>query len=297
MLPDIPAGSPALKRLFFALLCLISACQNARTSDKAAPAPIAGGVFRDVLKDGGEGPEMAVLSTGRFRMGSGAGEAGRYSDEGPVRTVRIGTPIAISRYEVTFAHYDRFAHATGRTLPDDWGWGRGERPVINVNWNDAKAYAVWLSAQTGRDYRLPSEAEWEYAARAGTSTRYSWDRITCDQARYGRRRAVGDISRGECSDRLDGTAPVGRFAANAFGLHDMHGNVAEGIEDCWHDSYEGAPTDGRAWTRDCASPQVVVRGGSRDFYPRTLRSAYRYRFTPANSFIVLGFRVARDLRP
>ena len=307
MAPNLPASRHsrqplALKLPFCALLCLIGACQQATAPDNPAPARAAAvpvrGVFRDVLKDGGQGPQMVILPAGRFLMGSGANEAGRYRDEGPQRTVSIRAPIAMSKYEVTFADYDRFAHAAGRRLPGDWGWGRGNRPVINVNWNEAKAYTSWLSAQTGKDYRLPTEAEWEYAARAGTSTRYAWgDNITCDQARYGRRRAVGDIRRGECSDSLDGTAPVGRFAANAFGLHDMHGNVAEWVEDCWHDSYQGAPADSRAWITDCVSPQVVARGGSWDFSPRTLRCAYRHRFIPANSFIALGFRVVQDLSP
>ena len=163
----------------------------------------------------------------------------------------------MGRYEVTFAEYDRFVSATGRESPDDRGWGRGRRPVINVNQADAKAYATWLSAQTGKTYRLPSEAEWEYAARARTRTRYSWgDSIGCDQARYGRREG------GECSDSWDGTVPVGSFEPNAFGLYDMHGNVWEWVADCWHDNYEDAPTDGSAWTTGCDSARAVLRGGS-----------------------------------
>ena len=125
---------------------------------------------------------------------------------------------------MTFADYDRFADAdSSRTRPNDRGWGRGSQPVINVSQEDAKAYAVWLSAQTGKTYRLPSESEWEYAARAGTYTRYSWgDEINCGQACYGRR-----FGGGECSYSQDRTVPVGSFADNAFGLFDMHGNVWE----------------------------------------------------------------------
>ena len=189
-------------------------------------------VFRDALKDGGEGPEMVVLPTGSFRMGSPASEAGRFDIEDPVRTVTIGSRIAMGRYEVTFAEYDRFVSATGRASPNDADWGRGTRPAINVSQTDAKAYAAWLSAQTGKRYRLPSESEWEYAARAGTETAYSWgDSISCSQARYGRREDGGGFPVGECSDSYDGTVPVGSFAANGFGLYDMHGNVWECLDD------------------------------------------------------------------
>ena len=131
-------------------------------------------MFRDAMKDGGEGPAMVVLPTGSFRMGSPDGEFGRYRDEGLARTVTISRRIAMGRYEVTFADYDRFVAATSGRRPIDRGWGRGRRPVIDLSREDAKAYAAWLSTQTGKTYRLSSEAEWEYVARAGTSTRYSW---------------------------------------------------------------------------------------------------------------------------
>ena len=253
------------------------------------PNRAVGTVFRDALKGGDEGPEMVVLPTGSFRMGSPSGEAGRGSDEGPLRTVTIGNRIAMGRYEVTFADYDRFVLATGRASPDDWGWGRGNRPVINVSQEDAQAYAVWLSAQTGKRYRLPSEAEWEYAARAGTRTRYSWgDEI-------GVNRANCDGCGSEWDDEQ--TAPVGRFAANAFGLFDMHGNVWEWVADCWHDNYEGAPTDGSAWTSGCVSNSAVVRGGSWHSYPRNLRAALRREVWPSNRYTDSGFRLVQDLNP
>ena len=259
---------------------------------------VPGTVFRDVLKDGGPGPQMVVLPTGRFRMGSPDGEADRESDEEPVRTVTISQRIAMGRYEVTFADYDRFVDATtGRTKPDDQGWGRGSRPVINVSWNDAKAYATWLSAQTGKPYRLPSEAEWEYAARAGTRTRYSWgDSITHENANYGADTCCNGLAQGR--DEWVNTAPVGSFAANAFGLFDMQGNVWEWLEDCWHNNYQGAPTDGSAWTTSCdGSVRAVVRGGSWNSTPRNLRSANRYRFAPSTRFNVFGFRLVQDLNP
>ena len=251
----------------------------------------AGRVFRDALKDGGEGPEMVVLPAGSFQMGSPSGETGRYSDEGPVRTVNISQRIAMGRYEVTFADYDRFVLAAGRVRPGDEGWGRGSRPVINVNWNEAKAYATWLSAQTGKTYRLPSEAEWEYAARAGTRTRYSWgDAI-------GRNRANCRGCGSQWDDRQ--TAPVGSFAANPFGLFDMHGNVWEWVEDCWHTNYyEGAPTDGSAWTSGCGSDvRAVVRDGSWSYFPQGLRAANRYWYGPSYRYFNIGFRLVQDLNP
>ena len=259
---------------------------------------VPGTVFRDTLKDGGQGPQMVVLPTGSFSMGSPSGEAGRYSDEGPVRTVTISKRLAMGRYEVTFADYERFADAhSSRTRPADEGWGRGSRPVINVSQEDAQAYAAWLSDQTGKRYRLPSEAEWEYAARAGTSTRYSWgDSIACNQASYGLR------SGGPCNTggdiNLVRTAVVGSFAANAFGLYDLHGNVREWVEDCYVDTYTGAPTDGSARDTGCGSRiQAVVRGGAWRNNSRSLRSAYRGRNGPSASNRFGGFRLVQELNP
>ena len=294
---------------------------NAEHSYKRSRA-VPGTVFRDPLKDGGEGPEMVVLPTGNFQMGSPATEAGRDSDEGPVRTVTISQRIAMGRYEVTFADYDRFVSATGRESPDDEGWGRGTKPVINVNQEDAQAYAAWLSGQTGKSYRLPSEAEWEYVARAGTVTRYTWgDSISCNQARYGRRPEirisdedkirlsdeekqllVGEgraaIASGQCSNTYDGTVAVGSFEPNAFGLYDLHGNVWEWVEDCWHNNYEGAPTDGSAWMTNCdGSVRAVLRGGSWFNIPRGLRSANRYGGLPSFRVNNSGFRHVQDLNP
>ena len=251
------------------------------------PAPE---VFRDALKGGGEGPEMVVLPTGSFQMGSPSTETGRSSTEGPVRTVSIARPIAMGRYEVTFADYDRFVTATGGARPDDEGWGRGRRPVIDVSWEDAKEYAAWLSDQTGKRYRLPSESEWEYGARADMSTRYSWgDEI-------GRNRANCN----GCGSEWDyeQTAPVGSFEPNGFGLYDMHGNVWEWVEDCWHDNYNGAPSDGRAWTSGCGSDvRGVLRGGAWINSPRFLRAAGRLRGGPSFLYHNYGFRLVQDLNP
>ena len=253
-------------------------------------------VFRDRLRSGGKGPAMVVLPTGSFRMGDLY--VGGYVDQLPVHTVTISRRIAMGQYSVTFEDYDRYAENWGflKTLfgkkpkrPDDRGWGRGSRPVIDVNWHEAKAYAAWLSAQTGKRYRLPSESEWEYGARAGTETAYSWGN------EIGVNRANGHDSGSKWSGKQ--TSPVGSFEPNAFGLYDMHGNVWEWVEDCWHDNYEGAPSDGSAWTSDGDSDERVVRGGSCFYSRRYLRSASRNWFTPSTRFNGHGFRLVQDLNP
>jgi formylglycine-generating enzyme required for sulfatase activity len=193
-------------------------------------------------------------------------------------------------YEVTFEEYDRFTTATGRRRPHDQGWGRASRPVVDVSWNDAVAYAAWLSSETGHEYRLPSEAEWEYAARAGTTTRYGLGQ------NIGRNRA----SCRTCGSRWDGdqTAPAGSFAANGWGLHDMHGNVYEWVADCWHENYARAaraPRDPSAWTSGADCSRRVVRGGSWNSYPVALRSANRLRIPARSQGGASGFRVARTL--
>jgi formylglycine-generating enzyme required for sulfatase activity len=250
--------------------------------------------LRDPLKDGGLGPEMIPLPGGTFRMGSPPQEPERTSDEGPQREVRI-PPFAIGRTEVSFDDYDRFARATGRGLPNDRGWGRGQRPAINVSWDDAQAYADWLSEQTGRIYRLPTEAEWEYAARAGTKTPFwTGDCIHTDQANY-----RGNVDYNGCGANTgvyrQQTVPVGSLPANAFGLHEVAGNVYEWVEDCWHDDYQAAPADEGAWLEadggECA--RRVVRGGGWNNIPRNLRSANRDWNLRDDRLAVLGFRLAR----
>jgi len=229
-------------------------------------------------------PEMVKIPGGTFRMGDIQGGGG--SVEKPVHSVTI-QPFAMGKYEVTFAEYDRFTQATNKNQADDENWGRGNRPVINVSHEEATAYAVWLSDQTGKTFRLPSEAEWEYAARAGSESQYSWgNSINCSQARYG---YVSD----ECGKQLS-TDPVGSFAANRFGLHDLHGNVWEWTQDCWNDSYAGAPNNGAAWrSGDCA--RRVVRGGSWLNDPVDLRAAYRNWRTAVLRNVNLGFRLVQDL--
>ena len=265
--------------------------------EKTVRATLAFQTFRDRLRDGGLGPGMMVLPAGKFVMGSPEGEAKRNSDESPRHPVRIPEPFALGVTEVTFADYDRFAKATGRELPDDRKWGRNEHPVINVSWEDATEYAEWLSGQTGEDYRLPTEAEWEYAARAGTDTPFSTGEcIHTDQANY-----AGNHDYAGCGARTGvyrgKTVPAGSLPANPWGLHGMHGNVWEWTADCWHGDYENAPEDGRAWGGedggDCG--WRVDRGGSWGSGPRVLRSANRYRFRTNGASGYVGFRLARAL--
>ena len=263
-----------------------------------APEPTAG----DSFKDCDDCPEMVVIPPGSFTMGSPAGEEGRDDNEGPQREVSISS-FALGKHEVTFAEWDACVSAGGCThRPEDEGWRRGDRPVINVNWEDAQQYVGWQSATTGQSYRLPSEAEWEYAARAGTTTRYFWG----DDADAGCTFANGadETANKEnpgwsvmsCDDGYYRTAPAGSFRANRFGLFDMYGNVWEWVEDRWHDTYEGAPNDGSPWVGGKNSARVL-RGGSWSNGPGSLCSADRYGGGPGNRNYYVGFRVARTLTP
>ncbi|TVR82715.1 MAG: hypothetical protein EA405_05845 [Rhodospirillales bacterium] len=247
--------------------------------------PPPGTVFRDV--DEPWCPEMVVIPPGTFLMGSPENEQDRTSDEGPQHRVTIAKPFAIGRFAVTFAEYDHFCDATGHDKPKDEGWGRGRRPVINVSWEDAQAYVVWLSRKTGKPYRLPSEAEWEYACRAGTTTRFTFgDEITEKQANFG-----ANVRR---------TTNVGVYPPNPWGLHDMHGNVWEWCEDCWHPNYRGAPDDGRAWGGEDGGncERRVLRGGSWLFTrARLVLSAYRFACDPGLRCADSGFRCARVQEP
>ena len=276
--------------------------------------PKAGDRFRDCP----ECPEMVVLPVGSYRMGSG-----RHDNEGPVHEVTIEVPFAIGVYEVTVAEFRRFVDETGysggsscRTYEDgeakdraDRGWrnpgfGQSERhPVTCVSWDDAQAYAAWLSQATGEECRLPSESEWEYAARAGTLKARPWGEGESGQCRHANGADASAKDRYSswswsvaCRDGHAHTAPVGSFAANGWGLHDMLGNVWEWTEDCWNDSYAGAPLDGSVWEYgNCA--ERVLRGGSWLNNPSVLRAAYRYRITTGSRLNNLGFRVARTLAP
>ena len=258
------------------------------------PRAIPGCTFREPFRRlPGAGPEMVVIPAGRFRMGCVSNDGDCQDWEKPVREVTISAPFALSVHEVTFEQHDRFTdpprgfHIAHRKAADE-GWGRGTRPVINVSWYEAREYTRWLSRKTGAEYRLPTEAEWEYAARAGTSTKYTWgdevgvNRANCDSF--------------FCADQWAYTAPVGSFAPNGFGLHDVHGNVWEWVQDCWNGNHAGAPKDGSARLRgDCVLG--VLRGGSWDDIPTVVRAARRSMATAFTRDNTIGFRVVRTLAP
>jgi formylglycine-generating enzyme required for sulfatase activity/Tol biopolymer transport system component len=253
---------------------------------------------------------MRVVPAGTFEMGSAPSEQPRSDDEGPQHRVTIAKPFAVGRYEVTRGEFAKFVAATGRETGDvcnsiiDGAWRaqkgvtwrapgfsqNDDEPVVCVSWHEARAFADWLRQSTGKPYRLLSESEWEYVARAGQPVRL----VTRDDANYGIKECCGPKAEGK--DRWLYTAPVGSFSANAFGMHDMRGNVWEWVEDCYHESYDGAPADGSPRTSGCsmADHRGVRGGGWGDDVP-FLRPAYRLRALTENRYFTLGFRVARDL--
>ena len=288
-----------------------------------ADAPRPGGGVRDgeTFRDCPTCPELVVIPAGEFRMGSPGSEEGRRDTEGPQLRVRVER-FALGRYEVTRGEYAAFVAATGRDGDrcralngTSWEWSDGaswrspgfpqtdEDPAVCVSWDDARAYVRWLSGETGRRYRLPSESEWEYAARAGTTTSRYWGAGPSGQCgnangadAAGKQRFRGWTWAVSCNDGRVFTAPVGTFAANPFGLFDMLGNVWEWVEDCWHDSYQGAPSDARAWTSSGDCGRRVVRGGSWQQLCRgTSGLARAAGAPPPTGSVHQGFRVSRTL--
>lgn len=253
---------------------------TAESAFKALPQ-----ILEEPLKVGGTAPKIEKIAPTTFMMG----DQNRMGDdnEKPVHEVEIPSGFYISKNEVTFDQYDKFAKATNRELPPDNGWGRGNRPVINISWYDAKAYTSWLSSQTNEEYRLPTEIEWEYSSRAGSDTAF-W---------YGNTVKPGYSVCDSCGSQWDGisTAPVGSQASNPLGLFDMHGNVAEWVEDCYHDSYEGAPNKNQVWLANQCDNRVL-KGGSWFDIPRVGRSATRYRATPDLKASNWGFRIVRIIQ-
>ena len=232
----------------------------------------AGRKFRDCP----DCPQMVVVPPGSYEMGSPSQEQGRGDHEGPVRLVDIAYAFAVGVHEVTFREWDTCRHEGGCSRFPLYSWGRGTRPVVNVSWKDAKEFVRWLSRRTEAKYRLLSESEWEYVARAGTKGPFHFgSTISSDQANYNAKYTYGAGSQGRNRKR---TEPVGSFPENAFGLHEVHGNVWEWVEDCWHESYVGAPSDGSAWTVGGDCRRRVLRGGSWDELPKDLRSAARNRY-------------------
>jgi formylglycine-generating enzyme required for sulfatase activity len=257
-------------------------------------------------------PEMVVVPAGSFTMGSPGGEDGRSDSEGPQGRVTIVQPFAVGKFEVTRGEFETFARESGHAIGDkcdifdgdQWqeraarsfrnpGFAQDARhPAVCVNWEDASAFVGWLSRKTGKTYRLLSEAEWEYAARAGTTTPFWWGAsISTNQANYRGNYTYGGGAKGEYRRK---TVPVDSFAKNPWGLYNVHGNVMEWVQDCWNGNYNGAPSDGSAWTAgDCGTR--MMRGGSWIYAPSLLRSAYRTRNPPAIRTNDVGFRVARTL--
>lgn len=256
-----------------------------------AKLPPAGTVFRDCPSCG----EMVWLPAGSFVMGSAPAELERGADEGPQHKVTLRQPFAIGKYEVTFAEWDACVADGGcnRYRPADDGWGRGRRPVINISWQDAQSYIDWISRKTGQRYRLPSEAEWEYAARAGQRGVFGGsDCLSAAQANID-----GRYDYGKCPVDANGyiqrTVDVGHYRANAFGLHDMLGNVFEWTADDWHESYHGAPSSSKRWEK--GDPEWhPVRGGCWYSQPGMARVANRYGLDGGFRSNTVGFRLARD---
>lgn len=251
------------------------------------------------FRDCADTPDLVRLVGGTFTMGEAGAMGTLY--ERPLREVTIGE-FSIGKYEVTFDEWDACFRAKGcLTEADDEGWGRGRRPVINVSWVDAQQYVHWLSEKTGHKYRLPSEAEWEYAARAGTVGRYYWGEgaeWACESAN------VFDLTgfqshqnwhwRATCDDRFSFTAPVGSFKPNKWGLYDMNGNVWEWVQDCWHNDYTDAPTNGEPWVHGGECGKRVNRGGGWGNHPRSMRSATRDADAAEGFSNAMGFRVVRE---
>jgi formylglycine-generating enzyme required for sulfatase activity len=251
----------------------------------------AGDSFRECAKDC---PEMIVIPAGSFTMGSPEGEKGRRAREGPQHEVTIAKRFAVSKSEVTWDEWRACVNHGDCPHISDSAWGRGTRPVINVTWEQVKQYVAWLSKMTGQNYRLLTEAEWEYAARAGTKTAYPWG----NEIGNGNANCSGCGSQWADDEENPKTAPVASFPPNAFRLHDMNGNVWEWVEDCYQSNYKEAPTDGSALnTRDCINH--VIRGGSWIVwqFPESARSASRDNYAKDQLRSFVGFRVARTLTP
>jgi formylglycine-generating enzyme required for sulfatase activity len=249
--------------------------------DAAERALAPGQEFRECAKDC---PTMVVVPAGSFVIGSRDAERGRRRNEAPQQQIDIARQFAAAKYPVTFAEWDACTAVGGCPKALDSGFGRGLKPVINVTWEEATQYVTWLSQMTGRNYRLLTEAEYEFAARAGTATAFPWG----DDLVAGKANCVG------CNQMAPAPTPVGQFSANAFGVFDMHGNVGQWVEDCYFDSLAGIPLDGKARTaNDCE--RHVVRGAGWDSGPAAIRSAARSFGTLPRRDFNIGFRVGRTL--
>jgi formylglycine-generating enzyme required for sulfatase activity len=297
-----------------------------------------GQAYRDSLASGGTGPEMLVLPGGKFAMGSQKGETGREENEGPVHDVSVRS-FALGKYPLTRGEFARFASATGyktdaeKNTPipfqpaelgtpvacfaykggSEIGWKSGtswrdpgykqndDEPVVCLSWNDAQAYANWLSHETGKPYRLPTAAEMEYAIRAGSSAPYPWGSVSGDVCQYGNVRDVTTVARFPqwktgvaCNDGSLFTSAVGRYQGNAFGLFDTVGNVEVWTQDCGAENYNSAPADSNA-QKSQSCERRTLRGSSWNFSPADFRSAHRETPPPTGRSFDTGLRVAEDL--
>jgi formylglycine-generating enzyme required for sulfatase activity len=287
--PDVaPSPSPAVP-----VMAPIPAPAPQSPSPPIPAPPLAAAT----LKECANCPQMVLVPAGSFEMGVPEAEPERESsdddDARPVHTVRIGQPFYLGKYHVTRGEYAAFAKATGRKVVQPGFDQTDDHPVVDVSWEDAQAYVAWLSRTTGKPYRLPTEAEWEYAARAGTVTARYWGDSADQQCLY----ANGDDAAAKCSDGFVNTSPVGHFVPNRFGLHDMLGNTWQWVQDCHEASgYRGASSDGSAHeTVSCSSR--VLRGGSWFNDPGRLRAGFRVDVLPTFQFYDVGFRVARTFIP
>lgn len=311
-----PAKCCAARALVIGL-CYTAEVLAASASGPLTSSHVAGQSFRDC---NAYCPEMIVLPPGRFIIGSPIREVGRGSDENPQKVVIIGYALAVGKYPVTRREFAAFVADTGRKLSScehwdgktfrleqDTYWSNAfhqtdNHPVVCVNWDDSQAYARWLSRKTGRRYRLLSEAEWEYSARAGTTTAWYWGDNDREQCLYANGADLSAKARGvttagfaSCDDKYPHTSPVGSFRPNKFGLYDMAGNVGEWVEDCYHDTYRDTPNNGSAL--ETCIPKFhearVMRGGAWNAIPAWMRSASRDVELPSLRADTFGFRVAR----
>ena len=301
------------------LLCAVTVVAAGTTGYGSAAGAEVGEKFRDCPNC----PEMVVVPSGNYEMGSQMWESGRFVNEGPAHLVAISEPFAVGIHEVTRGEWSAFVAAAGYSAEDScagyeggkWATRLGrnwrdpgfaqadDHPVVCVSWKDAKAYVGWLSRETGAEYRLLSEAEWEYVARSGSRTTRYWGDSEDGQCRHAngadrklrRRYREWAWPTASCDDGHAHTAAAGSFAANGFGLHDVAGNVWEWVEDCWQENYWRAPSDGSAWTTGDFCGLRGARGGSWLDIPRVFRSALRAQQSIAHRSGALGFRVARNL--
>jgi len=268
---------------------------NVSVANVSAPDQTAGFYNRqNMLSPSPSNMNMVTINPGQSILGSPPYEQKRDNSEGPLQPVSIGYSFEVGKFEVTFAEWDKCVAGGGCAghRPKDGNWGRGKRPVINVSWNDTQKYIKWLNRKTGLKYRLLSEAEWEYIARAGSNTPFATGgMITTQQANFNGQESYAGSPLGNYRRK---TVPVGSFGANAYGLHDLHGNVWEWTQDCWSPNHSGNRRDGSP-TEKSNCKHRVMKGGSWVNKPDDIRIAQRQQYVPDYRYDDYGFRIARTL--